>query len=673
MRHDTVRLGRMLAPLMASAYLLVAAPLPAAGQTAYVTGGGGPGLVSADTVSGRADAQINPPAGDGGLAITPDGRTVYVTGVNAVTPVDTASESPGPAIGVGAGTAGIAVSPDGRTVYVASTAANSVTPIATATNLAGTPITVSQPTDIAIAPDGRTAYVVSAGDTLTPIDLTTGTTGAPIALGHQGGTIAITPDGTLAVVTETDPPVTSTSQAGYLQLVDLASAQAESPIGLNTLTGIGLSPAEPDDIAIAPDGRTAYLAGSGILTAAIAELPTGFVVPFDIPSRTLGSPFALPSGASQVVVTGDGATVYTTSSLCTALPCEHGPRVISLDFATHLIVGGLNTGQYNVGSIALVPDPSASFVAAPAIPGSPTGFDATASSDAGGWVTSYGWEFGDGTPPVTTTAPTVTHTYAQPGSYAVTLTTTNAGGCAATFIYTGHTASCTGSPGATTTRAVTVAPPAPPAAASATTGAVTSRTRTGAKLHGTIHAAGQALSWHFQYGNSTRYGHDTPSESLTAQRGSVPVSSILTRLAPNTPHHYRLVITTPGAAGVQPAVAYGSDMRFTTGATGSLRLESTALTLAGRSSEVSLSCVGGDPCRGRLSLTTLTGSPRHSVTCASTDIRLTANRVTRFRVTVGPTCRSLVRHARQHRISATVTSQLSTGQRGIAGTAPLSS
>jgi YVTN family beta-propeller protein len=78
------------------------------------------------------------------VAVTPDGRTVYVAneGSGTVTPIDTATRRPGRAIKVGAAPVALAITPNGRMIYVVSEGSSTVTPIATPTNRPGNPITV---------------------------------------------------------------------------------------------------------------------------------------------------------------------------------------------------------------------------------------------------------------------------------------------------------------------------------------------------------------------------------------------------------------------------------------------------------------------------------------------------------------------------------------------------
>src|SRR5947209_2424207 len=76
-----------------------------------------------------------------GSAMATSGWTAYVTNnaSHSVTPIDTATNMAGTAISVGIDPGGVAITPDGKTAYVANSNSNSVTPIDTATNTAGTP------------------------------------------------------------------------------------------------------------------------------------------------------------------------------------------------------------------------------------------------------------------------------------------------------------------------------------------------------------------------------------------------------------------------------------------------------------------------------------------------------------------------------------------------------
>jgi PKD repeat protein len=58
-------------------------------------------------------------------------------------------------------------------------------------------------------------------------------------------------------------------------------------------------------------------------------------------------------------------------------------------------------------------------------------FDASATTDPDGDIVSYGWSFGDGN---TASGVSVSNTYLTPGTYAVTLTVTDAEGNSDTAI-----------------------------------------------------------------------------------------------------------------------------------------------------------------------------------------------------------------------------------------------
>jgi PKD repeat protein len=93
------------------------------------------------------------------------------------------------------------------------------------------------------------------------------------------------------------------------------------------------------------------------------------------------------------------------------------------------------TSVGTITSIRLVPeavvfDPGApipSFFFAPSNPkaGDSVFFDASSSSDPGGAIVLYHWNYGDGTVENDRTQPTETHDFVAPGTYFVTLTVTD--------------------------------------------------------------------------------------------------------------------------------------------------------------------------------------------------------------------------------------------------------
>ena len=155
------------------------------------------------------------------MAVTPDGRTVYVVNLlsGTVTPIRTATNTALPPIRVGTDPRAIAITPDGKTAYVVKIAPSrglTVTPIRTATNKALPPITVGRTypqnlPSIAITPDGSTVYVITnvAGpahpDAVTPIRTATNTALAPSTVGRGSCALAITPDGKTVYVANMSP------------------------------------------------------------------------------------------------------------------------------------------------------------------------------------------------------------------------------------------------------------------------------------------------------------------------------------------------------------------------------------------------------------------------------------------------------------------------------------
>ena len=411
----------------------------------------------------------------------------------------------------------IAAPPVVYTAWVDNNGSNTVTPINTATNATGTPVSLTSPTAIAITPNGQTALIASwTGGTVTPVTLSTGAKGTPITVGTNPTAIAITPDGTKAYVANYNG-----NGAGTVTEITLSGdATTTIPVGRG-----------PGGIVITPNGATAYVAnnydgtvtpiniatntagtpitvgagGNLSRTDAIAITPNGStvyagnytsddIVPITVATNTAGTPITAITNPLAIAITPDGSTAYITedgtpghvvaltlanSGLGTPITVGNNPQGIAItpDQATAYIANynGLgasvvtpinlanNTAEtpITVGdgpqSVAITPDqpPAASFTATPAPSDSTTSFDASASTVAYGSITDYHWNFGDGTTADTTT-PTTTHPYATAGNYTVTLTETDTAGTSTSQLFDGQTMIRDGGPSAQTSQTLTI-------------------------------------------------------------------------------------------------------------------------------------------------------------------------------------------------------------------------
>jgi YVTN family beta-propeller protein len=225
--------------------------------------------------------------------------------------------------------------------YVANYGSATVTPINTATDKAGGPITVGdQPVAIALTPNGKTAYVVNQGsDTVTPIRISDGVTGPPIKVGDSPRLIAIAPNGITAYVTNfysntvtpihlpNDKPmraidlsydvldaiaVTPDSQTVYVACWG-ASAIAEIQASTSTVVSYLDGGLDPVNMAVTPDGSTLYVVNSRWITT---EDEAG-VTPIDVATGETGDQLLLASNTSGdgIAITPDGKTAYVLDDL----------------------------------------------------------------------------------------------------------------------------------------------------------------------------------------------------------------------------------------------------------------------------------------------------------------------------------------------------------------------
>ena len=166
-----------------------------------------------------------------------------------------------------------------------------------------------------------------------------------------------------------------------------------------------------------------------------------------------------PQDGDGITVTVDGTQVTWTQPVTNGFTAFSAGQTFTLDStASSLGVGtctlcaslgvqwnygiGGNPSGYSqtpymsVGAGGTPPTASFTDTADTTVPGA-VDFDGSASTPSpGATLESYIWNFGDGSPPVTTTAPTTTHTYAAPGSQQVTLTVKDSAGLAASLTKT---------------------------------------------------------------------------------------------------------------------------------------------------------------------------------------------------------------------------------------------
>lgn len=298
-----LRLGAAIVSALA-VLLMGALAAPASAYYAYVANGESASVSVIETKSGQA---VGPPIQVGAypsdIAITPDGRRAFVTVASGgVWAIDTATDQVArPAIPITGAPIQIAITPDGGTAYVANAfSANvSVLDLQLSQVLVDSPISVeSEPEGIVISPDGKTAYILrgTAGRTgLTVFDIWTNRVVASIPLGIEPTDLAIAPDGRTVYVTEAS---LESSSNGVLR-IDTETNEVVGRIPMAEPPSSG----GPRAIAISPGGRWAYVLG-----------PDSSVQVIDTDANeVVGSPIPVEAGVTDIAIAPDGQTAYLTN------------------------------------------------------------------------------------------------------------------------------------------------------------------------------------------------------------------------------------------------------------------------------------------------------------------------------------------------------------------------
>jgi YVTN family beta-propeller protein len=251
-----------------------------------------------------------------GVAINPAGTAVYVTnsGGGTVSVISTATNTVVNTITVGDSPAGVFITPDGNRVYVANFAAGTVSVINALTSEVDATITVGQfPLSVTVNRSGDRAYVSNVSkDTLLVIDTAKNTVIATISnvpSAISGGGVCINPEGTKIYVLD---------EVGNIRVIDTFTNKVS-----NTITGT--TTGTPHAVAVSPDQKLLYVASDNS------------VVQYNLVTKTISKPIAVPAGAYGVSVSSDGKQLYVTSTT--------GNKVFIIDTDTGNIIATVSVGQ----------------------------------------------------------------------------------------------------------------------------------------------------------------------------------------------------------------------------------------------------------------------------------------------------------------------------------------
>jgi len=391
-----------------------------------------------DTATNTIINNIPLPADSLSAIITPDGITIYaadsdLANVNVIDVATSAIVANIPTPVAGVGSFDNIVSPDGMRVYISNINSGYVTVIDTATNTVVADVFVAPGLGpLSITPDGTTVYVSNflLGN-VTTIDTATNTVGVSVLTGATPGMIAITPDGTTAYV--------ANSGSDTISIIDVATN-----IVINTIVfpaGSG-----PYGSFILPNSQAMYVANIRNATVSVVDITTNAIV------DTI--PFLPGSRPFWVVATPDSKSIYVIN--------ESTDDVTPIDVATNTAGSSFANITGQIQDIVMSPDqaPVASFSVNVQSSGLPTQFDASASISPIGTISSYAWDFGDGTSLITNT-PIVNHIYSTTGFFNVMLTVTNSAGTSTFKVFSSRFMSNNGGPTANVSQNVSI-PPSPP-------------------------------------------------------------------------------------------------------------------------------------------------------------------------------------------------------------------
>jgi YVTN family beta-propeller protein len=183
---------------------------------------------------------------------------------------------------------GVAVSPDGRRVYVVNGWTGSITEVDPSTGAVIDRIfTQVQLSQAAMRPDGKRLYV-SANGGIAVVDPEHFRLVAAVKVNGQPQGLAVHPNNQVLYV--------ANAQDGTVGLVDTATAFQTSAVQVGGL---------PQHLAISPDGKRLYVS-----SMRLGEQTPGTLSVIDTTTNQVVGTMSVGRGAGSIAVTPDGSTVY---------------------------------------------------------------------------------------------------------------------------------------------------------------------------------------------------------------------------------------------------------------------------------------------------------------------------------------------------------------------------
>lgn len=235
---------------------------------AYVVGNDSASVTVVDTATNLVSSTIPVESIAKGVAASPDGTRVYITGQSgtdgAVGVIDTVTKAVTATISAGSNPHPVGVAPDGRQIYVADATDGTVSIIDTDPSrptyhtVIAAVATDADPRGLVVSPDGARVYVTdAASDQLVVIDTATAMVSATVSVGSAPYGLAMTPDGARVYVANLESDTVS--------VVDTATNMVSTTVLVGSF---------PVGVAVSPDGREVYVTNYADGTVSVIDTAT---------------------------------------------------------------------------------------------------------------------------------------------------------------------------------------------------------------------------------------------------------------------------------------------------------------------------------------------------------------------------------------------------------------